>query len=322
MTDGSAVLVTGASGFIGGALVKRLLGDGKSVRAAVHRASLPTSTRPASVHAVELSAHSYWGGAFEGVGTIVHCAARVHVMRETAGNPLAEFRRVNVEGTMNLARQAAAHGVRRLVFLSSIGVNGAQTIERPFRADDAASPHSPYARSKLEAELGLWELSRNTGLEVVIVRPPLVYGPGAPGHFDQLMRILYRRLPMPFASIRNQRSYVALDNLVDLLATAAGHAGAAGQILLVSDGEDLSTPELMRRLGKALQRPARLLPVSPALLQAASALLGRRDMALRLCASLQLDIAPTCAALNWSPPLSAEVGLNRAATAFLERIHA
>jgi UDP-glucose 4-epimerase len=254
-----------------------------------------------------------WSVALGGILVVVHCAARVHVMADTAANPLEEFRRVNVQGTLNLARQAAAAGVRRFVIVSSIGVNGAETFQRPFTAHDEAAPHSPYAASKYEAELGLQALAAETGLEVVIIRPPLVYGPGAPGNFGSLMRWLKRGVPLPLGAIHNQRSLVALDNLVDLLVTCITHPAAANQTFLVSDGEDVSTTELLRRMGEAMGRPARLLPVPVSLLKLAAIVVGKPDVAQRLCGSLQVDISKTRQLLSWTPPLSLDEGLRRAA---------
>jgi len=234
-------------------------------------------------------------------------------MQESAPDPLEEFRRVNVLGTLNLARQAASAGVRRFVFVSSIGVNGAETFQQPYTALDSASPHSPYAVSKYEAELGLQALAAETGMEVVIIRPPLVYGPNAPGNFGSLMRWLQRRVPLPLGAIHNQRSLVALDNLVDLIVVCLTHPAAANQIFLVSDGEDVSTTELLRRMGQALGRPARLVPLPASILKLAAAMVGKPDVAQRLCGSLQVDIEKTRRLLSWTPPLSLAEGLKKAA---------
>ncbi|CDS53583.1 UDP-glucose 4-epimerase [Polaromonas sp. CG9_12] len=226
------------------------------------------------------------------------------------------FRKVNMRGTLNLARQAAAADVRRFVFVSSIGVNGAETFQQPFDAQDRAAPHSPYALSKYEAELGLQALAAETDMEVVIIRPPLVYGPGAPGNFGSLMRWLQRGIPLPLGAIHNLRSLVALDNLVDLIVTCITHPAAANQTFLVSDGEDVSTTELLHRMGQAMGCPARLIPVPTGVLKAAAALLGKRDMAQRLCGSLQVDIQKTRQLLGWNPPLTLDQGLKKAAQGF------
>ena len=269
-----------------------------------------------SVQVADLAPDTAWGPTLVNVDVVIHLAARAHVMRDTAMDPLAEFRRVNVQGTLNLARQAAAVGVRRFVFVSSIGVNGAESFEQPFAAEDEVAPHSPYAVSKFEAEQGLQVLATETGMEVVIIRPPLVYGPGAPGNFGSLMRWLQLGIPLPLGAIHNQRSLVALDNLVDLIVTCLTHPAAANQTFLVSDGEDVSTTELLRRMGQAMGCPARLIPVPASVLKAAAALLGKRDMAQRLCGSLQVDIQKTRQLLGWNPPLTLDQGLKKAAEGF------
>lgn len=260
-----------------------------------------------------LEPSSDWSTALTGCDVIVHAAARVHVMQERAQDPLAEFRRVNVVGTLNLARQAADAGVRRFVFLSSIKVNGEMTaIDRPFTASQPAAPLDPYGVSKAEAEEGLHRLGAETGMEIVIVRPPLVYGPGVRANFGRLVSAIGRGLPLPLARVdQNRRSLVALDNLVDLILTCTTHPAAANQTFLVSDGEDLSTADLLRRLGVAMGRPARLLPVPLALLRLGATLAGKGDMAQRLLGNLQVDITHTCQTLGWRPPISVDEGLRR-----------
>lgn len=263
-----------------------------------------------------LDGHTDWSAALAGTQAVVHLAARVHVMGELAGDPLAAFRVVNTEGTLNLARQVAAAGVHRFVFVSSIKVNGESTAPgHAFRASDVPQPEDPYGQSKCEAEDGLRALAARTGLDVVIVRPPLVYGPGVKANFAALMRAVQRGLPLPLgAVVNNRRSFVALDNLVDLLIACLDNPAAANQTFLVSDDEDLSTAELLRRLGQAMERPARLLPVPPWLLQAGAALLGKRDVAQRLLGNLQVDITGTRQTLGWAPLVSVDEGLRRAVT--------
>ncbi|HSC63277.1 MAG TPA: NAD-dependent epimerase/dehydratase family protein [Caldimonas sp.] len=307
------VLVTGASGFVGRAVVARLAAEGLAVRAAVRRHGVPFPANVSVVADADLDRIDAWGDALSGVGVVVHCAARAHRLADDAADPLAAFRRANRDATGALARAAAAAGVARFVFVSSIGVNGPETGERPFRADDVPAPASPYAVSKREAEDELAAIAAERGLGVVVVRPPLVYGPDAPGNFATLLRAVDRGLPLPFGAIDNRRSFVAIDNLVDLIAVLVRHPQAVGQTFLVSDGEDLSTSELLRRTAAALGRPARLIPVPPALLRRGLALLGRAELAQRLCGSLVVDIGPTCARLGWRPPVGVDAAL--AATA-------
>ncbi|MDB5743514.1 MAG: NAD-dependent epimerase/dehydratase [Polaromonas sp.] len=308
-------LITGATGFVGGAVVRRLLTEHEfhGVTVAVRKDGLHWPEKVTQQIVGGLDAFTDWSSAVRGISAVLHCAARAHLMVDTSESPVDEFRRINVQGTLNLARQAAVSGARRFLFISSIGVNGAETFQQPFTDRDQAAPHSPYAVSKYEAELGLRALAAETGMEVVIIRPPLVYGPQAPGNFGSLMRWLQRGVPLPLGAIHNQRSLVALDNLVDLIVTCLTHPAAANQTFLVSDGEDVSTTELLRRMGKAMNRPARLVPVPAGLLTQVAALVGKRDMAQRLCGSLQVDIQKTRQLLGWKPPLSLDQGLKKAA---------
>ncbi len=312
-------LVTGPSGFVGTGLIQHLLRDpAQQVVAACRTPPARHLERVNAIQVGDLAAHTDWRAALAGVDTVVHLAARVHVMHDTADEPLAAFRRVNVEGSLRLGSQAAAAGVRRFVYVSSIKVNGEATLSgRPFRADDESRPHDPYGVSKHEAELGLRQLAAATGMELVVVRPPLVYGPGVRANFRSMMGWLKRGIPLPFGAIDNRRSLVALDNLCDLLVTCARHPAAPGQTFLASDGEDVSTTQLLQRLGQALGRTARLLPLPPALLRAAFAALGQADVSQRLFSSLQVDMAATRERLGWQPPISLDEGLRRAAVAFL-----
>ena len=312
------VLVTGATGFVGRAVIELLVERRCSVRAAMRRGRALTAAGASVVTVGDLSAETDWSAALAGIDAVVHAAARVHVMQDAVADPLVEFRRVNVQGTLQLAWQAAAEGVRRFVFISSVKVNGEATLPgHPFTADDAPAPLDAYGISKMEAEQGLREIAAQTGMEVVIIRPPLVYGRGVRANFHAMMRWLTRGVPLPLGAIPNQRSLVALDNLVDLIVTCIDHPAAVNQTFLVSDGEDLSTTDLLRRMGRALGKPARLLPVPPALLKLGAALLGKPAIAQRLCGSLQVDISKTRQLLGWSPPLSVDAGLKKAAEGYL-----
>ncbi len=306
------LLITGATGFVGQAVCAQACAAGMIVRGATRSAAvLPNGIQAYTFS--NLDGNTPWGEGLAGCSAVVHLAARVHVMADVAADPLAEFRRVNVEGTLNLAGQAAAAGVRRFVFVSSIGVNGVETCRRPFTAHDEVAPHSPYAVSKFEAELGLRALAAETGMEVVTIRPPLVYGPSAPGNFGLLMRWLKYGVPLPLGAIHNQRSLVGLDNLVDLILTCLTHPAAANQTFLVSDGEDVSTTELLRRMGQAMGRPTRLIPVPANWLKLVAAMVGKPDMAQRLCGTFQVDIEKTRSLLGWAPPLSLDEGLKKVA---------
>lgn len=319
------ILVTGATGFVGRALVDRLALDGLAVRVGVRSddVAVPLGVQVARVG--DLSSQTDWSRVLVDVPVVVHAAAKVHVMNEAALDPLTEYRFVNVQGTLHLARQAAAAGVKRFVFLSSIKVNGETTPaplagggRAPFRPDDVPAPQDPYGISKMEAEAGLREIAVQTDMEVVIIRPPLVYGPGVKANFASIMRWLVRGLPLPLGAVtRNRRSLVALDNLVDLIVVCLSHPAAANQTFLVSDGEDLSTADLFRRMGEALGHPARLLPVPPTLLRLGASLLGKPELMQRLCGSSQVDISKTRQLLGWAPPLSVDEGLEKAAEGFL-----
>jgi nucleoside-diphosphate-sugar epimerase len=313
-----SIAVTGANGFVGGALVSRLVFLRHDVRPCVRYGRAIEIAGVKAIAVDQLSATTDWSHALIGVEVLVHTAARVHVMKEKCGDPLSEFRRVNVDATINLARQAAQAGVKRFVFLSSIGVNGAETFGAAYTETDVPAPHSPYATSKYEAELGLGELAAKTGMEVVVLRPPLVYGAGAPGNFGSLLRCLARGVPLPLGAItNNHRSLVVLDNLIDLIVTCLDHPVAANQTFLVSDGEDLSTTQLLQRMGWALGKPARLIRVPCALLKLGAAMMGKPEFAQRLCGSLQVDISKTRQLLGWSPPLSVDEGLKKAAEGYL-----
>jgi len=313
------LLVTGGTGFIGKAVVKRLVSDSRALIVASRTVTkFDFYEKDVEFYRIALDENANWVSVLNGVETIIHTAARVHVMRDNAANPLAEFRATNVAATLTLARHAAQVGVKRFIFISSIKVNGEETFPGcPYTAADVPVPADFYGVSKLEAELALKELAIKTGMEVVIVRPVLVYGPGVKANFLNMMRWLSKGMPLPLGAIRhNRRSLVALDNLVDLIVTCIDNPAAANQTFLVSDGEDLSTTELLHRMARALGRPARLLPVPPRLLRAGATILGKRDIAQRLCGSLQVDIEKTQTMLGWVPPVSVDTALQWTAESF------
>lgn len=296
------VLVTGAAGFLGRAVVSHLAGAGRTVRAAIRGAVDAGSHGIESVAVGDLSADTDWSAALDSVNAIVHCAARAHVLKETSGDPLAQFRAINTAATLTLARQAAAAGVRRFVFISSIGVNGAETRGRPFRHDDAAHPHSPYAVSKYEAEQGLAAVAAETGLEVVVIRAPLILGPDPKGNLATLNRIIARGLPLPFGRVtENRRDLVSRSVLCRLIDTVIDHPAAANQTFLVSDGEAISTRTLLERLAAEQGRSLTLLPLPPALLALPLRLAGKQAMASQLFGDLEVDIAHTRRTLDWNP---------------------
>lgn len=302
------VMITGASGFVGQQLVKALKKQDIYVVGVGRK--LVKSEADIFYAIPDFDANKAWREPLKDCVAVVHLAARVHVMHEKAINPLEEFRKVNVECTLRLAQEAANAGVKRFIFISSIGVNGNTTaIGRPFSANDKPQPNNPYAISKFEAEQGLIKLSANTGMELVIIRPPLVYGFGAPGNFKQLLNALKKKIPLPLRAINNKRSFVYVGNLVSLITRCIEHPNAANQVFLVSDGHDLSTTELLRACAKALGVKAKLFSVPQKLIQVTATMLGKRDVAQRLCGNLQVDISKARNLLDWEPPISVVDGL-------------
>lgn len=309
------VILTGASGFVGSALLDLLRSRSREVRPIVRQ----ERGLAGAVAVGEIGLSTEWSKALQGADSVVHLAARVHVMDERSSDPLAEFRKVNVEGTLHLAREAVVHGVRRFVYISSLKVNGeASRPGVPFTADDVPAPSDPYSISKHEAEQGLLALARETGLEVVIIRPPLVYGAGVKANFLRMMRWLYRGVPLPFGAIVNRRSLVALDNLIDLIVVCIDHPAAINQIFLVGDGEDLSTTELLKHIAAALGKPARLLPIPQNIFKIGLKLVGKGDVAQRLCSSLSADISKARTLLGWIPPVGVDEALRKTARHFLD----
>lgn len=313
------VLVTGGTGFIGAALAKKIKSDecfdlSVSVRGGRELPGIRTH------HVADLSAETSWSSILDGIDVVVHTAARVHVMHDSSTDPLTEFRKINVEGTLNLARQAALAGVKRFVFLSSIKVNGEGTESgKPYMPDDIPDPRNFYGMSKMEAERALFELAEQEHMEVVVIRPVLVYGPGVKANFLNMIRWLNRGVPLPFGAIHNKRSLVFLDNLISLIINCVNHPAAANQIFLVSDGEDLSTTQLLVRTLKALNKPSRLMPVPSWMLESVARFLGKGDVSRRLCGSLQVDISKTRDLLSWSPEVSVDHALSRTVDNFLEQ---
>ncbi|MFT3912883.1 MAG: NAD-dependent epimerase/dehydratase family protein [Anaeromyxobacteraceae bacterium] len=306
----SAVLVTGATGFVGRAIARRLVSAGHPVRASTRGAPIDV----AGVEALRLDADSgpeRWRAAMEGIEAVVHAAARVHVLRDDAPEPLAAYRKVNVAWTEQLARCAAAAGARRFVLLSSVKVMG-EGRAAPYTEDDRLAPCDPYGVSKVEAEAALARVAAETGLEHVSLRPPLVYGPGVKANFARLMGAVARGVPLPLGAVENRRSLVYVENLADAVRVAVEGRGTAGA-WLVSDGESVSTPELVRRIAGVMGRAPRLLPIPPWALRAAAAALGRRPTADRLLGSLAVDGGRFRRDFGWTPPFTLDEGLRATA---------
>lgn len=315
----SKILVTGSSGFIGKALCDRLLAKGNEIVAPCRSSeNQPVHKLFHYVKITGVEDTVDWLPMLSNVDVVVHLASRVHIMSDASKNPLEEYRKVNVNGTLNLAQQAATIGVKRFIYLSSIKVNGEETAPgKPYTADDEAAPIDPYAISKYEAEIELRKIAHKAGMDVVIIRPPLVYGPGVKANFLRMMLLLRRGIPLPFGAIYNVRSLVALENLVDFIILCIEHPAAANQIFLVSDGEDLSTTELLRRLAKALGISARLLPLPTIVLKIGAMLIGKSSIARRLCGSLQVDINKNRELLGWLPPCNVDRALKNVANDYL-----
>jgi len=312
------VLVTGANGFVGTALCRALVDKGWAVRAAVRDASAREALRSAfprlpCVTVGEVGPDTDWASALEGCAAVVHLAARVHMMQDDAADPESEFRRVNRDGTRHLLESAAQAGVRRFVFLSTIKVNGEASTSTGLKEGDAPAPNDPYAVSKWEAEQAIAEIAPVSGVEFVILRPPLVYGPGVGANFLRVLRTVDRGDPVALGSIRNRRSMLYVGNLADAIATCLDHPAAAGRTFLVTDDEDVSTPELFRRVGAALERPVRLINVPVFVLRLGAALLGRSADVARVTGDLVADASAIRRELDWKPRYTMEEGLTETA---------
>ena len=304
------ILVTGANGFVGKAFADRFSLNPRRTRLATRNLShFKGGIETCAVG--DIGSNTDWTEALVDVSVVVHTAARVHVVDDDAADPITSYRQVNVAGTLNLARQAAEVGVRRFLFVSSIKVNGEATeLGHPFTASDVPAPQDPYGISKMEAEQGLLEISAQTGMEVVIIRPPLIYGHGVKANFASMMRWLERGIPLPLGGVTtNQRSLVYVENLVDLISVCVDHPKAANQTFLVSDGADVSTTTLLRKMSNALGRPARLVNISPTIIKLTARLIGKPGITDRLCGSLQVDITKTKELLGWKPKFSIDEGL-------------
>lgn len=309
------LLLTGGSGFLGSRVYEVAKTQGLEARCVVRKPMLGDS----AVIVAEINSQTDWSGAFEGIHCVVHCAARVHQMNESATNALEAYREVNTLGTLNLARQAAQAGVKRFIFISSIKVNGEYSqLDHQFQPDLAHIPDDPYGLSKYEAEVQLRELAKETGIEVVIIRPPLVYGPGVKANFLSMMRWVEKGIPLPLGAIHNRRSLVYVDNLVDLILTCCKHPEAAGETFLISDGQDVSTTQLLKAVALSMNKRARLIPIPMSIIEFAAQVIGKPQISQRLCGSLEVDISHTRKILDWEPPVTFEQGIKRTVQAYLD----
>jgi len=313
----SRILVTGGAGFVGRALCPALLQAGHQVRITSRSpTSQPAKNEIETVAIRNIGPDTDWTWALENIDAVVHLAGRAHVMQETEEDPLEAFRFINVAGTQHLAEAASQHGIKRLIFVSSIKVQGEKTDGKGFSETDIPAPEDPYGQSKWEAEQALCRVAQNKDLEVVILRPPLIYGPYVKGNFKSLLNFCSKKLPLPLGAVQNQRSLIFVGNLVSAITQCLEHDKAAGETFVVSDGEDMSTAELIRRIAAALQVPPRLLPIAPKLLKLAGQLVGRKAMIARLTESLTVDSSKICTLLGWKPPHSVIEGLEQTAAWF------
>lgn len=312
------ILVTGSSGFIGSNVIAAAHAKGWDY---LQQCRQHSSKNDDSIIFLGIDADTNWSHALKGIDCIVHCAARVHQMEDDLQNALELYREVNTRGTINLARQAIAAGVKRFVFISSIKVNGESTEPgEPFLPEISMVPTDPYGLSKYEAEIELQQLAQATGLEVVIIRPPLVYGPGVKANFESMMNWVKKGIPLPLGAIHNQRSLVYIENLVDLILVCCEHSNAPGNIFLVSDDNDVSTSQLLKQVEIAMAKSTRLLPLPMTWIELSARLIGKPHIAKRLCGNLQVDISQTKALLKWQAQVSFEEGIRRTVNAYLEHL--
>jgi len=312
------ILVTGGTGFVGKSLINSLILGGYNIISAIRSDPGLLEANVKEVNIDSISDATDWGKVLNRIDIVVHCAARAHIMNDTIADPLAEFRRVNTAGTLNLARQAANAGVKRFIFISSIKVNGEFTEDVPFSPQDDFIPTDPYGLSKYEAEVGLLALAKETGMEVVIIRPVLVYAFGVKGNFSNLLNWMKKGIPLPFGSIHNQRSFVALDNLVNFIIHCIHHPKAANEVFLISDNEDVSTSELLRKVAKAFGKKSRLISVPVWLMAFAAKLIGKGDVANRLFGSLQVDSSKARDLLGWKPVITIDEQLKKTVQVYLK----
>ncbi|WP_350551495.1 SDR family oxidoreductase [Pseudoalteromonas sp. 120-MNA-CIBAN-0494] len=313
------ILLTGSTGFLGRAILAALVSE--NLRCLGR--NKPSIISESSFYRSDINADSDFTAAVINTDNVIHCAARVHVMEDSSTNSLKAFREVNTYGTLNLAQQAADAGVKRFIFISSIKVNGESTeVGQPFKPDDSFIPTDPYGLSKYEAEIGLRNIAKETGMEVVIIRPPLVYGPGVKANFESMMKWIYKGIPLPLGGIKqNKRSLVSIDNLVNLIVTCISHPKAANQTFLVSDDDDVSTTGLLQNMAVALNRPSRLLPVPASWFNLIANLINKPGISQRLCGSLQVDISKTKELLEWTPPYSTPESMKKTANTFVNNLN-
>jgi nucleoside-diphosphate-sugar epimerase len=307
------VLITGASGFIGNAVALNLASRKFNlVHASVRKSNKNFPDSIKVFENMDLLGDTDWSHALKNIDVVIHCAASAHLVHSASKESITSLLKVNVNGTEKLAHQAALFGVKRFIFLSTLAVHGAETSLHPFSVDDEPRPHSDYARSKLEAEKKLVEISQASRMSWVVIRPPLVYGPNAPGKFRLLVRCVRWRLPLPLGKVKNKKSFVFLDNLVDLIICCINNPSASNQVFLVSDDEDISTTQFIRKIGTALNKPTFLLPIPVFILRLAAKFFGKQKLAEQLLSSLQVDIEKTKIKLRWKPPFNVDAAMSKA----------